>query len=92
MVKYRDGKSQLEGGFSAIPLEQVPHGVIETAIRAANLMGDGPLRRRHEADRAGPVHHGGQRQSDVNHGIEDAAEKDKVWEKILHWFWQRLEA
>ena len=29
---------------------------------------------------------------DVNHGVEDAAEKDRVWEKILSWFWQRLEA
>ena len=41
VVKYRDGKSQLEGGFSAIPLDRVPHGVIETAVKGANLMGDG---------------------------------------------------
>jgi glutathione synthase/RimK-type ligase-like ATP-grasp enzyme len=29
---------------------------------------------------------------DVNHGVEDVVEKDRVWEKILNWFWVRLEA
>jgi glutathione synthase/RimK-type ligase-like ATP-grasp enzyme len=29
---------------------------------------------------------------DVNIGWEDAAGGDQVWEKIVQWFWTRLEA
>jgi glutathione synthase/RimK-type ligase-like ATP-grasp enzyme len=92
VVKYRDGKSQLEGGFTAIPLDQVPHGVIETAVKGANLMGDGlygvDMKQTDKGLHIIEINDN----PDVNHGVEDAAEKDRVWEKILGWFWERLEA
>ena len=92
VVKYRDGKSQLEGGFTAIPLDQVPHGVIETAVKGANLMGDGLYGVDMKQTDKGLYIMEVNDNPDVNHGVEDAAEKDRVWEKILSWFWQRLEA
>ena len=92
VVKYREGKSQLEGGFSAIPLDQVPHGVIETAVRAANLMGDGLYGVDMKQTDRGIYVIEVNDNPDVNHGVEDAVEKDKVWEKIIAWFWLRLEA
>jgi RimK family alpha-L-glutamate ligase len=92
VVKYREGKSQLEGGFSAIPLDQVPHGVIETAVKAANLMGEGLYGVDMKQTDKGLYVIEVNDNPDVNHGVEDAAEKDKVWEKIIQWFWTRLEA
>ncbi|CAN5133855.1 RimK family alpha-L-glutamate ligase [soil metagenome] len=92
VVKYREGKSQLEGGFSAIPLTDVPHGVIETAVKAANLMGDGLYGVDMKQTERGLYVIEVNDNPDVNHGIEDAAEKNRVWEAILKWFWTRLEA
>ena len=92
VVKYREGKSQLEGGSSAIPLDQVPHGVIETAVRAANLMGEGLYGVDMKQTDRGLYVIEVNDNPDVNHGVEDIVEKDRVWEKILNWFWVRLEA
>jgi RimK family alpha-L-glutamate ligase len=92
VVKYREGKSQLEGGFSAIPLDQVPHGVIETAVKAANLMGEGLYGVDMKQTERGLYVIEVNDNPDVNHGVEDLVEKDRVWEKILNWFWVRLEA
>jgi RimK family alpha-L-glutamate ligase len=92
VVKYREGKSQLEGGSSAIPLDQVPHGVIETAVKAANLMGEGLYGVDMKQTERGLYVIEVNDNPDVNHGIEDIVEKDRVWEKILNWFWVRLEA
>jgi RimK family alpha-L-glutamate ligase len=92
VVKYREGKSQLEGGSSAIPLDQVPHGVIETAVKAANLMGEGLYGVDMKQTERGLYVIEVNDNPDVNHGVEDLVEKDRVWEKILNWFWVRLEA
>jgi glutathione synthase/RimK-type ligase-like ATP-grasp enzyme len=92
VVKYRDGKAQIEGGSAAIPLDRVPHGVIETAIKGADLMGDGLYGVDMKQTEKGLYIIEINDNPDVNHGVEDAAEKDRVWEKILSWFWQRLEA
>ncbi|MEX1367989.1 MAG: RimK family alpha-L-glutamate ligase, partial [Nannocystaceae bacterium] len=37
----REGGSRSEGNAEAVPLEQVPHAVLEVATKAASLMGDG---------------------------------------------------
>ena len=40
-IVRRDGDSLTEGASECVPLEHVPSGVIDAAVRAANLMGDG---------------------------------------------------
>jgi RimK family alpha-L-glutamate ligase len=92
IMKYRGGKAVGEGSFKTVPLDQVPHGVIETAVKAACLMGDGlygvDLKQTDHGLYVIEVNDN----PDLNHGVEDAEEKDLVWEKLVKWFWERLEA
>jgi RimK family alpha-L-glutamate ligase len=92
IVKYENGKAVGEGRFKTVALDQVPHGVVETAVKAARLMGQGfygvDLK---QTDRGLYVIEVNDN-PDLNHGIEDVEEKDALWEKLVKWFWDRLEA
>jgi glutathione synthase/RimK-type ligase-like ATP-grasp enzyme len=91
-MKYDGDKAIGEGDATTLSLDNVPMGVVETAIKAANLMGDGlygvDLK---QTDRGIYVIEINDN-PDVNIGWEDAAGGDQVWEKIVQWFWNRLEA
>jgi glutathione synthase/RimK-type ligase-like ATP-grasp enzyme len=67
-------------------------GVVETAVKAANLMGDGlygvDLKQTERGIYVIEINDN----PDVNIGWEDAAGGDQVWERIVQWFWNRLEA
>ena len=92
VMKYDGDKTVGEGDATTLALDNVPMGVVETAVKAANLMGDGlygvDLK---ETDRGIYVIEINDN-PDVNIGWEDAAGGDQVWEKIVKWFWDRLEA
>jgi glutathione synthase/RimK-type ligase-like ATP-grasp enzyme len=92
IMKYEDGKAVGEGRFKTIALDQVPHGVVETAVKAARLMGQGlygvDLKQTDHGLYVIEVNDN----PDLNHGIEDVEEKDALWEKLVKWFWDRLEA
>jgi glutathione synthase/RimK-type ligase-like ATP-grasp enzyme len=66
--------------------------VVETAVKAARLMGQGfygvDLKQTENGLYVIEVNDN----PDLNHGIEDAEEKDVLWEKLVKWFWDRLEA
>lgn len=87
----KNGKS-VDGGFKPVKLSDVPLGVVETAVKAANLMGNGLYGVDLKQTDAGLYVIEVNDNPDVNHGVEDAAEKDAVWERIVGWFWERLEA
>ncbi|MCC6624802.1 MAG: RimK family protein [Deltaproteobacteria bacterium] len=91
-VMKHDGKKSIDGGFKAVKLTDVPLGVIETAVAAANLMGTGLYGVDLKQTDDGLVVIEVNDNPDLNHGVEDAAEKDAVWERIVQWFWDRLEA
>ncbi len=93
IYKYGEGgKDGVEGDATTFPLQDVPMGVIETAVKAAALMGDGlygvDLK---QTDRGLYVIEVNDN-PDVNIGWEDKAGGDEVWEKIVRWFWDRMEA
>ncbi|HUF46131.1 MAG TPA: RimK family alpha-L-glutamate ligase, partial [Aestuariivirgaceae bacterium] len=92
IMKYKDGKTVGEGTFKTVALDQVPHGVIETAVKAARLMGQGlygvDLKQTDNGLYVIEVNDN----PDLNHGIEDVEEKDALWEKLVKWFWDRMEA
>ena len=92
IMKYKDGKTVGEGRFTTMPLDRVPHGVVETAVKAARLMGQGLYGVDLKQTENGLFVIEVNDNPDLNHGIEDAEEKDALWEKLVKWFWDRLEA
>jgi len=90
VIKHsKNGKPQ-EGGFRSVALTQAPPGVIDAAVRAARLIGDGlygvDLKETPEGVYVIEVNDN----PNLEHGIEDAAEKDEVWHRLLRWFIERI--
>lgn len=87
----RRGKPD-EGGFRAFTLAQAPAHVVETAVRAARCVGDGLYGVDLKEMPSGEIY-----VIEVNdnpnleHGVEDAGEKDEVWVRLTKWFLNRLE-
>ena len=87
----RRGKPD-EGGFRAFTLAQAPVHVVETAVRAARCVGDGLYGVDLKEMPSGDIF-----VIEVNdnpnleHGVEDAGEKDEVWVRLTKWFLNRLE-
>jgi glutathione synthase/RimK-type ligase-like ATP-grasp enzyme len=92
IVRHEAGKTPDEGGFTTVALDETPLGVVETAVKAARLMGNGlyGVDLKQTPDRVFVIEVNDN--PDLNHGIEDAREKDAVWEKLVKWYWDRLEA
>ncbi len=92
IVRHEAGKAPDEGRFTTVSLTDVPLGVVETAVKAARLMGDSlygvDLKQTPDGVFVIEVNDN----PDLNHGIEDVMEKDVVWEKLAKWYWDRLEA
>jgi glutathione synthase/RimK-type ligase-like ATP-grasp enzyme len=86
-----NGKPIKEGTSKTFKIDEAPPLVIETAVKAARLIGHGfygvDLK---ETDGRVVVIEINDNPN-LDHGYEDAADKDVVWEKILLWFQKRLE-
>lgn len=91
IVRHQPGKPPDEGRFKTVSLTDAPIDVIDTAVRAARLIGDSlygvDLKETDDGLFVIEVNDN----PDLNHGIEDAAEKDAVWERLVGWFVARLE-
>jgi glutathione synthase/RimK-type ligase-like ATP-grasp enzyme len=87
----RRGKPD-EGGFRAFTLAAAPGHVVDTAVRAAQCVGDGLYGVDLKEMPDGEIY-----VIEVNdnpnleHGVEDAGEKDAVWQRLTQWFLTRLE-
>ncbi len=91
IVRHEPGKAPAEGGFRSVPVAQAPNEVIDIAVRAAGLIGDGlygvDLKQAETGIKVIEINDN----PDLNHGVEDAAEKDVLWERLAGWFVTRLE-
>ncbi|MCV0397678.1 MAG: RimK family protein [Rhizobiaceae bacterium] len=80
-----------EGGFKSFTLERTPAAVVETAVRAARCIGDGlygvDLKETDDGIHVIEVNDN----PNLDHGCEDAGEKDAVWTRLTQWFIDRLE-
>jgi glutathione synthase/RimK-type ligase-like ATP-grasp enzyme len=92
IVKHGAGKPAEEGGSKTVALKEAPPEVVETAVKAARLIGDGLYGVDLKQTANGLFVIEINDNPDLNHGVEDAAEKDAVWEKLVRWFYDRLEA
>jgi glutathione synthase/RimK-type ligase-like ATP-grasp enzyme len=92
IVRHEDGKDARQGSSKAVKLEEAPPLVVETAVKAAKLIGQGlygvDIK---EADGRVVVIEINDNPN-LDHGYEDAAEKDVIWEKLVQWYLRRLEA
>jgi glutathione synthase/RimK-type ligase-like ATP-grasp enzyme len=88
---HADGQHDL-GNFKTWPVEQAPAPVIDIAVRAARLMGNGLYGVDIKQTATGEVF-----VIEVNDnpnldaGVEDAILKDELWRRLLGWFVHRLE-
>lgn len=92
IVKHGDDGRFQEGGFSTLPVGQAPGEVVRTAVRAANLIGDGL----YGVDLK--TTSGGLRVIEINDnpnidaGVEDAVLGDLLYDTVMGEFLRRLEA
>ncbi len=86
-----DGRS-IEGGFTPCALADAPPDIIETAVKAANLIGDGFYGVDLKSGPNGPVIIEINDNPNLEHGIEDSCEKTAVWSALTKWFLTRLDA
>jgi glutathione synthase/RimK-type ligase-like ATP-grasp enzyme len=90
IVKHREGKRALEGGFKTVPLAAAPESVVDIAVRAANLIGDGFYGVDLKETPDGPVVIEINDNPNLEHGVEDKAEKTETWDRLTDWFLSRI--
>ncbi|MCA1300060.1 RimK family protein [Stappia indica] len=92
IVKHQDGKPAQEGSFRTVSLAEAPPAVVDMAVRAARLIGDGlyGVDLKVFGDRVVVIEVNDN--PNLDHGVEDAGEKDAVWERLIRWFVQKIEA
>lgn len=91
IVRHEDGKKSVEGSFRSTSLAEAPPAVVETAVRAARLIGDGlyGVDLKQIGDRVVVIEINDN--PNLDHGCEDSAEKDSVWDQLIRWYLKRLE-
>jgi glutathione synthase/RimK-type ligase-like ATP-grasp enzyme len=90
IVKHQANGKMLEGGFHSMLIGEAPPAVIDVGLRAAQLIGDGlygvDIKETPEGVFVVEVNDN----PNIEHGIEDASEKDQVWIELTRWFIDRL--
>ncbi|MEZ5824622.1 MAG: RimK family protein [Geminicoccaceae bacterium] len=90
IVHHREGRKLVEGGFSTVPIADVPTDVIEAGVRSARLVGQGfygvDIKMKEDAVRVIEINDN----PNLVHSVEDAVEGDRVWKRLASWFLDRL--
>ncbi|PWW00181.1 glutathione synthase/RimK-type ligase-like ATP-grasp enzyme [Hoeflea marina] len=92
IVKHDTGGKPLEGGFRTFSLAETPPRVLDTGLRAARCIGDGlygvDLKETEDGVFVIEVNDN----PNLEHGVEDSAEKDEVWTRLTNWFIERIDS
>ncbi|MCX2722315.1 RimK family protein [Roseibium salinum] len=91
IVRHEAGKKSVEGGYTTVSLAEAPPAVVDIAVRGARLIGDGfyGVDLKVIGDRVVVIEINDN--PNLDHGVEDSAEKDAVWDQLIRWFVRRLE-
>jgi glutathione synthase/RimK-type ligase-like ATP-grasp enzyme len=92
IVKHRAGGDPLEGGHLTVPLGEAPPAVVDVGLRAAQLIGGGLYGVDIKETPQGIFVVEVNDNPNIEHGIEDQAEKDQVWIELTRWFTDRLDS
>ncbi|MCA8898404.1 MAG: RimK family protein [Hyphomonas sp.] len=91
IVKHGPGGKTTEGGFTTFAVQDAPPEVVDAAVRAASLIGDGlygvDLK---ETDKGVIIIEINDNPS-IDHDVEGSVLKDELWRRIISWFSTRLE-
>ncbi len=91
IVEHRgDGKIRY-GGWRTVPIEEVPADVVATALRAANLIGNGLYGVDLKLTEQGPVVIEVNDNPSIDGGVEDQILKNRLYQEIMGEFLRRLE-
>jgi glutathione synthase/RimK-type ligase-like ATP-grasp enzyme len=91
IIKHKNNGQAVEGGSRAIAVAEAPADVVDIGVRAANLIGDGFYGVDIKTGPDGPVVIEINDNPNLEHGVEDAADK-AVWPRLTEWFVTRLNA
>jgi glutathione synthase/RimK-type ligase-like ATP-grasp enzyme len=91
IIKHAPNGKPVEGNTRAFALDQAPQDVIETAVRAARLIGDGLYGVDIKQNDRGVFVIEINDNPNLDHGVEDAAGKDQIWRRLVQWFVDRIE-
>lgn len=91
IVHHRPDGQVREGGFETMPVEQAPVEVIDIAVKAAALMGDGLYGVDLKQNANGVFVIEINDNPNLDTGVEGAVLGDELWRRLLGWFRDRLE-
>lgn len=92
IIRRNDRGEKIEDGtFETIPVEHVPKKVIKTALKAANLVGDGLYGVDLKETEKGVTVIEVNDNPNIDAGVEDMALKDELYERIMRVFLRRIE-
>ncbi|HXH04078.1 MAG TPA: RimK family protein [Candidatus Competibacteraceae bacterium] len=91
VVKHEAGGGREEGGFRTMRVEDAPEAVVKTALKAANLIGNGFYGVDLKESAKGVVVIEVNDNPSIDAGVEDAVLKDELYKTIVEDFVWRLE-
>jgi glutathione synthase/RimK-type ligase-like ATP-grasp enzyme len=91
IVKHRANGNPLEGDHLPVPLGEAPPAVVDIGLRAAQLIGGGLYGVDIKETENGIFVVEVNDNPNIEHGVEDQAEKDQVWIELTRWFTDRLD-
>lgn len=90
IVRHRSDGPPVEGAHETYALADVPADVVDIAVRAAALIGDGfygvDLKETDEGITVIEVNDN----PNLEHGVEDEVGRDEIWARVARWFVARL--
>jgi glutathione synthase/RimK-type ligase-like ATP-grasp enzyme len=90
-IVSRAGKTDRYGRVDAVPMEEAPPGLIQTAVRAASLFGDGFFGVDAKVVNGRILVVEVNDNPNLDAGYEDALLKDQVYDSLAAWFRTRLD-
>ncbi len=91
IIKHDQDRRFIQGAFANVPVEKAPPLVVETAVRAASLIGDGLYGVDLKETPKGVFIIEVNDNPSIDGGIEDAALKDELYRTIMQSFIRRLD-
>ncbi len=91
-IVKRDDDGVQEGNAETLPVEDAPQDVVKLAIRAANLMGEGLYGVDLKIVRGKPVVIEVNDNPNIDVDVEDAAQGDELYRRVMQYFFWKLES
>ena len=91
IVKHGTNGHLIEGAHNTIALSEAPPDVVDIGLRAAQLIGQGLYGVDIKETSNGLFLVEVNDNPNIEHGVEDQADKDQVWIELTRWFTERLD-